>query len=214
MGVAASPTLPGPLLAISPGALRGKADRDEFVRRAGAAFEAGLRALIVREPGLDERAYLALLRRLLDGLARFDGAWIAAHDRVHAALAAGVHGVQLGFRSLAPREARALCAGRLALGFSAHAGDPEGAREGADYLLLGPVRATPSKAGRLEPLGFEGLAAAARAEERPLWAIGGLRPEHAAPALAAGARGVAALSGIWNAPARAVPAYLAALERA
>ena len=62
---------------------------------------------------------------------------------------------------------------------------------------------------------FDGLASAVRrAGPRPLFALGGVRPEDVAPARAAGAFGVAALSGILGAadPGAATRGYLEALS--
>ena len=110
----------------------------------------------------------------------------------------------------------AAAAAGMPLGFSAHAHDAPESRAGADFLLLGPVLATPSKEGRVEPLGFEGLARECARETRPIWAIGGLKPEHARTVRAAGAGGLAVLSGVLGAddPGRAARSYLEAWGQA
>ena len=102
----------------------------------------------------------------------------------------------------------------VAVGFSAHAGDVSEDWEGADYLTFGPLRETPSKQGLLEPVGLEGLERAAQRSDRPVLAIGGVRPEDVQPARTAGAAGVAVLSGILGAEdvARATESYLRAEE--
>jgi thiamine-phosphate diphosphorylase len=183
-----------------------------------AALDAGLTGVLLRERRLDERAFLALaheLRARLDALpaprSRGSG-WLGVHDRAHLAALAGADGVHLGFRSLAPAELPAFARG-LAVGLSAHAGDEPAAWAGADYLVFGPVRDTPSKRGILEPVGIDGLAAGVRAAGRPVWALGGIEPADVAPCLDAGARGVAVLRGILGArdPGGAAAAYLAAL---
>ena len=58
---------------------------------------------MLREPRLPDREFLELARELA-ARCRERGAWFCVHDRVHAALAAGADAVQLGFRSLVPRE--------------------------------------------------------------------------------------------------------------
>ncbi len=198
------------VLALSPGTLVDAAG-PAFARAAGAAVEAGLDAIVLREPGLSDRAFLACARLVRERLGA--AGWLCVHDRVHLAPAADADAVHLGWRSLPPAIARALLPARIAVGFSAHAHDDADARAGADYLTFGPVLETPSKAGRLAPTGFDGLARAVRDCALPVWALGGLRPEHVAPVLAAGASGVAVLGGIFGSsdPAAAVRRYLAAL---
>ena len=75
--------LPPPLVALSPGDLAEGTVR-EFRARARAALDGGLRGLLLREPGLADRAYLDLLCELAQDVAARDG-WIAAHDRPHLA---------------------------------------------------------------------------------------------------------------------------------
>ena len=203
--------LPPALLALSPG------DLDEtragaFLERLECAREAGLAGLILREPGMGDRALLALAREARAVLAR---GWLAIHDRAHLAGFCGADAVHLGFDSLSPYAVREWIAAEVALGFSAHAHDEPGARAGADYLLFGPVRETPSKAGRVSATGFDGLAQACAREARPIWGLGGLEPQDAPRVRAAGACGLAVLRGILAAddPARAARAYLDAWER-
>lgn len=203
------PRLPAGLLALTPGDLDAAGAR-AFVPRAAAAVKAGLAALLVRERLLSDRAALELAQRLRDVLG--PAGWIGVHDRVHVALAAGADGAHLGFRSLPIAAARRALGSDLALGFSAHAGDEPARWEGADYLVFGPVRATPSKAGLLEPTGFAGLASACARARVPVFAIGGLEPADGPAVLAAGARGACVLRGVFGAadPGAAVRAYLAA----
>jgi thiamine monophosphate synthase len=109
----------------------------------------------------------------------------------------------------------------VALGLSAHAHDDPARWAEVDYLVFGPVRATP-KDPPFEPVGLAGLARAvehARAAPPhaiPVYAIGGLAPADAGDVLAAGARGIFALRGVLGAadPAAAVRAYLAAFDPA
>jgi len=193
-----------PLIALSPGDLR-EEQSPAFLGRVERAIAGGLEALVLREPSLSERAYLELgekLRRMVDVF--------IVHDRAHLAHSLGADAVQLGFRSLPPALVRGIVGKEMQLGFSAHAHDAAEARAGADFLVLGPVLRTSSKEGLLEPIGFEGLARACASEGRPVWAIGGLKPEHAQAVRAAGARGIAVRSGVFGAEdiASAVGSYL------
>ena len=204
--------MPPALLALTPGL----APEDAPARLLGAveaAWSAGLRGVVLREPRLSDRAWLALARALRDLLDPAAGGWLCAHDRAHLAAGCGADAVHLGFRSLPAAEVRPWLAPDLALGVSTHAGDPPEAWEHADYALHGPLRAMGKPHAR-PPVGLEGLRLAAAAAPVPLWALGGVLPEDAAGVRASGARGVAVLSRLLGAtsPAAATRAYLAAWE--
>lgn len=202
------------LVALTPGDLE-RARFQRFLGRLAAAAGAGLPGLLVREPRPGDREWLELLegvRAICDA----HGVWLAVHDRAHLAAHVGADALHLGFRSLPPAAARTALRPGAMLGLSTHAGDAPAAWADADYLFHGPVRRTPSKEGLREPVGFDGLARSTALARRPVLAIGGLRPEDVAAALAAGAHGVAVLGGILATgdPAPATRAYLDALSAA
>ena len=208
--------LPPPLLALSPGDL-GATDGPQFIARLGRAVGAGLRGLLLREPALEDRAFLELARSARKVLTDADetSAWLGLHDRAHLVRAAGAGGLHLGFRSLRPADLPRELLGRAAIGLSTHAADATEEWACVDYLFHGPVHPTPSKRGRVEAIGMDGLAEGVARAPVSVWALGGLGPEDVAAALDAGARGVAAISAVWSAgdPAHAVTAFLEALER-
>lgn len=187
---------PGRILALTPGDLRDGATAD-LLLRARTAVEAGLDAILVREPEMSDRATLELLRELRALLG--PSGWLGVHDRAHLAAAARADGVHLGFRSLPIRAARAILADDVAIGFSAHAHDEPAAWTGADYLVFGPVFETPSKRGLLEPVGVAGLAAAVRSTSIPVWALGGIRPANADLVLNSGCAGIAVRGALLGA---------------
>ena len=204
--------LPPQLLALSPGTLP-EGSGELLLGRVRAARAQGLSGVLLREPAWRDAALLELATALRKLLPR-DEAWFGVHDRVHVALAAGADAVHLGFRSLAPERARAIAGDALCIGLSSHAQDSGQSWSAADYLFHGPVHWTPSKAGLVDPVGFDGLERGVlRARGRPLWALGGLAPEHTRRCLEVGARGVAVLGGLLareDAGGRAA-AYLAEL---
>lgn len=198
--------MPSPLIAVTPGELTAAAVADfvrgPLARLAGSSEVCTELGLLVREPLLEDGAMLELLRRARRLLG--PAGWLGVHDRVHLALLPSdpelVDGVHLGFRSLPLEAVRRVVGGRVAIGLSTHAGDSPDRWAEADYLFHGPVRPTPSKEGLIEPTGYDGLARAVESTAVPVYGIGGLRPQDAARVLRAGARGVAALSGIFWAP--------------
>ncbi len=211
--------LPPPIVALTPGTLGGNAEGpgaaiEELRARIAAALAGGLRGVLLREPALHDRDFLALARELRAALG--PKRWLGVHDRVHLALVAHADAVHVGFRSLPVDALREWCGDRLVIGSSTHAGDDPALSSGADYLFHGPVRDTPSKHGLVAPIGIEGLARAVRASALPVLGLGGLRPEDAPRVRATGAAGMAVLAGILPDPdpAQAARAYLTAWEAA
>jgi thiamine-phosphate pyrophosphorylase len=158
---------------------------------AAAAARAGVDLVQVREKDLPD-GELARLVRAVVGAVRGTRTRVLVNGRPDVAEIVGADGVQLPEEGLPVAEVKR-CFPRLIVGASRHSLD--GARaaeaEGADFVLLGPIFATPGKTQSL--LGLGALAEAARALRLPVHAIGGITAENAGGALAAGARGLAAI---------------------
>ena len=82
--------------------------------------------------------------------------------------------------------------------------------EECDYAFVSPVYPTASKPGYGPALGPEGLAALCR-PGLPVYALGGVLPEHVAECVQAGAYGIAVMGPVLRDPT-VVTAYLAALS--
>jgi len=166
-----------------------------------AALRGGLRAVQLREKDLTagQLFELAVELRQLTGE---HGAKLLINDRIDVALAVAADGVHLGKASLPVPEARRILGGGRLIGYSAHSADEalRAQREGADFVTLGPVYHTPSKALYGEPLGPGALAETARVLNIPVFALGGVNSVSAVEALSAGAYGVALISAIMTAP--------------
>ncbi|GAB4234001.1 MAG: hypothetical protein Kow00109_06910 [Acidobacteriota bacterium] len=108
--------------------------------------------------------------------------------------------------------ARRLLGGGRVIGLSTHsAGEFLAAQEStADYVALGPVFPTSTKAGASPPLGVDAIAALVPRKRKPLVAIGGITLERAPAVWRAGADAVAVISDIAMAtdPVRRLQAYL------
>jgi len=163
----------------------------------GECLAEGLPAVQVREKDLTAGELAALCRRLRP-LTRDYGARLIVNDRLDVALAVGADGVQRTGTSLSLRDMRAVAGQRLQIGASVHSLDEAlGAqREGADWIVFGPVYDTASKRAYGPPQGLDRLAEVARAVRIPVIAIGGITPERVADVLASGGRGVGVISGI------------------
>jgi thiamine-phosphate pyrophosphorylase len=167
----------------------------ETVQRAAVA---GIDWIQVREKDLDARTLTEFVRRAV-AETRGHGTRILVNDRLDVALAAGAGGVHLGEASL-PVETvaewrRSAHRADFWIGASRHSVETACAAEraGADYVLFGPVFATPSKAAFGAPHGIERLREACVALRIPVLAIGGVTIENAVLCLAAGAAGIAAI---------------------
>jgi len=70
---------------------------------------------------------------------------------------------------------------------------------GCDFAVVGSVLPTGSHP-EATPLGWEGFARLRESVSLPLYAIGGLSPEHITQSRQHGAQGIAAISGLWPRP--------------
>jgi len=167
----------------------------DLADRARALGSAGSVALHARGHALSGREHLDLARLL----AKAAPERLFVNDRLDVALAAGAAGVQLSPGGLTPRDARRLSV-QWWIGASVHTLDEAAAARdgGADYLLVGPVFATPTHP-QAPPLGVGRLARFV-ALGLPVIGIGGVTGANMRDLIAAGAHGVAAIRALWDAP--------------
>ena len=156
-------------------------------------------------------------RDVLDGAAELrnvfagSGCRLIMNDRADLALLAGFHGVHVGQGDLSPEEVRKIVGqthssqGRDAwgteflVGVSTHTeAEVRAAESGsaADYVAVGPVFQTGSKADAAPAVGLEGVQRARALTTKPLVAIGGITRENAGLVREAGADAVAVISGL------------------
>jgi thiamine-phosphate pyrophosphorylase len=116
-------------------------------------------------------------------------------------LALATYGVHLRESSLPTSVVRGLLRPEQLLGRSVHSieGVADAEREGADFVVLGPIYETPSKQEYGPPLGLQLLERAARAACIPIFGIGGITAARATDVRRAGGFGVAVLSSILSA---------------
>src|SRR5215469_2056350 len=126
------------------------------------------------------------------------GVRLIMNDRADLCLAADFDGVHVGQDDLSPQAVRAIIGPELWLGISTH--NPEQLREAdltsADYLAVGPVFATSSKANPDPVVGLEGVRRARALTRKPLVAIGGITRANARSVIEAGADSVAVISDL------------------
>ncbi len=169
---------------------------------AAAALARGGAALVqLRAKDVTDRRLLALAEEVRDG-ARREGALFIVNDRPDVARLVAADGVHLGQGDVPPAAARAVLGEGAIVGRSTHslAQLQDALREPVDYVALGPVFATSTKADTEPVVGVELLRRARALTERPLVAIGGIDLSRAADVVAAGADGLAVISALLDAP--------------
>lgn len=177
------------------------------------AARAGVDLIQIREPALDDRALLAMVRGAIAAAAGTP-ARIVVNDRLDVAMAAGAAGVHLRASSFPCPAARLIAPAGLLIGRSVHSlREAIGVERlgGCDYLIFGTVFASASKPGGHAVAGIEALREVCAGVRLPVIAIGGITPDTAGQAAQAGAAGVAGIGVFAN--VRDVPAAVAELRR-
>jgi len=143
-----------------------------------------------------------------------DRARLIMNDRADLCLAADFDGVHLGQDDLSPEAARRILGSSVWLGLSTH--NPEqltqADKTSADYLAIGPVFATSSKANPDPVVGLEGVRRARELTRKPLVAIGGITRANARSVIDAGADAVAVISDLIRDPRKSAEEFLALLR--
>jgi thiamine-phosphate diphosphorylase len=166
-----------------------------------AAAAGGVTMVQLREKEASSREFYEIARELR-ALTRRLGIPLVINDRLDIALAVGAEGLHLGQSDLPLKKARRLAGRGMFIGISAGTAEEALAaeRDGADYLGVGPVYPTGSKADVGEAIGIKSLADICAAVRIPVVGIGGLKAENAGEVLGAGAAGVAVISAILSQP--------------
>lgn len=171
---------------------------------------AGLRAVQLREKDLPDAEFMALARSLRE-VTRRVGARLFINGRLNVALAVGADGLQRGHDAPPVAALRSQAPG-LSIGGSVHGLEEAQAaeRDGASFIVFGPVYDTPSKRPYGPPQGLDALANVVKAVSVPVFAIGGITPDRVAAVRAAGPHGVAVISAILAAerPAEATKQFI------
>jgi thiamine-phosphate pyrophosphorylase len=135
------------------------------------------------------------------------------NDRADLALAAGFDGVHVGQDDLSVEAVRTVAGPTMIVGVSTHNPEQVAAADKLDvnYVAVGPVFATPSKANPDPVIGLDGVRRARELTSKPLVAIGGISRANAASVVHAGADSVAVISDLLSSPAKACEEFLKAL---
>jgi thiamine-phosphate pyrophosphorylase len=124
---------------------------------------------------------------------------LIVNDHPQLARESGADGVHVGQDDVDVFVARMILGEAMLIGLSTHSPEQVDAAEGVDYIGVGPVHATPTKPGR-PAVGLELVEYAARHATVPFFAIGGIDATNVDAVRRAGARRVAVVRAISDAP--------------
>ncbi len=186
---------------------------ERLVEICRAAIGGGVTAVQLRLKGWSDRKVFEAARAMRE-ICSDTGTLYLVNDRVDIALATGADGVHLGVDDFPVAAARRILGAQSVVGYSPEQEDDRSAalRDAADYLGVGPLFATGTKADAGAPLGIERFTKIVNEVNVPVVAIGGITARNARDAYQAGAAGVAVVSSVFFAedPAAAAHAIVAA----
>jgi thiamine-phosphate pyrophosphorylase len=187
-------------------------DAGILLRAAQELVAGGVTLLQYRNKSADPRQMLNHARELRRFLG--NSIQLIMNDRADLCLAAGFDGVHLGQDDLSPEGGRKVIGPNLTLGVSTH--NPEQVRvadrTSADYIAVGPVFATSSKANPDPVIGLEGVRQARALTRKPLVAIGGVTRANCGSVIEAGADAVAVISELVIDPRKSAEEFLRILR--
>jgi thiamine-phosphate pyrophosphorylase len=164
-----------------------------------AALSGGVDIVQLREKQLDRREIVraaATFRRVCDTYS----ALFIVNDDPDLARICDADGVHVGQDDASAEAARELLGADAIVGLSTHSPEQiaDANERPIDYMGVGPIWETPTKAGR-PAVGLELVSHAAEAAQRPFFGIGGVTPANAEQVIRAGARRLCAVRAIRDA---------------
>jgi thiamine-phosphate pyrophosphorylase len=144
------------------------------------------------------------------------GVTFIVNDRADVAFMAAASGVHVGQEDLGVQAARNVVGEQKLVGVSTHnlKQFQQAAATSADYIAVGPVFTTTTKANPDPEIGMDFIRRVRPLTEKPIVAIGGITLERAPEVIEAGADTVAVINDVLRAPDRAKRArqYIDLLE--
>jgi len=182
-------------------------DTEALCLFASEVVAGGVTLLQYRNKTDDARQMLAQARELKRILG--SSVTLIMNDRADLCLAAGFAGVHVGQDDLSPAGVRAVIGNRRWIGISTH--NPEQLAEAdkttANYLAIGPVFSTLSKANPDPVIGLDGVRRVRALTRKPLVAIGGITRGNCRSVIEAGADAVAVISDLIREPRKSAEEF-------
>jgi len=176
----------------------------DHIRVATESCRAGARIVQFREKDMSPGRMLGLAQRLRR-ITWETGALLLVNDHLDLAMLCRADGVHLGQEDIPVADARRVLPPEMLVGVSTHSMDQAAAAEkdGADYIGIGPVFGTPTKADYV-PIGLETVRRVAGAVAIPTVAIGGINAGNLAQVAATGVSNLAMVRAFNEDPATMV----------
>ena len=187
---------------------------EELLSAAEELVEAGVTLIQYRNKSGDAREILTQTREIETQLSRTRASAphvrLIMNDRADLCLAAEFDGVHVGQDDLSPDSARKIIGPERWLGVSTHNAEQvaKADKTSADYIAIGPVFATSSKANPDPLVGLDGVRTARGLTKRPLVAIGGITRANCYSVIEAGADSVAVISDLATDPGKSAEEFL------
>lgn len=189
----------------------------DMLKAAGQWAHAGVRVLQYRNKSGNAQEMLSEAWAIADIRNRMPAPHdlrLIMNDRADLCLAAEFDGVHVGQDDLLPESVRKIIGTSRWMGVSTH--NPEQLAEAdhtsADYIAIGPVFTTASKANPDPMVGLDGVRRARSLTLKPLVAIGGITRSNCRSVIEAGADSVAVISDLVREPSKSVEEFLHILE--
>ena len=162
-------------------------------------LDAGVTAIQLREKDLNSDELIRLAQPIAE-LCRNYEAKLFINTDTRVAASVGAAGVHLPASAESVSSVKAQIGNGFSIGCSVHTFDAAEKREaeGADFLTYSPIYPTASKPGYGPAVGVENLAKLVGRVKLPVFALGGITPTRVSECLAAGAFGVAVMSGVMS----------------
>lgn len=173
---------------------------DPVLAIAQKLADGGVQLIQLRDKRASPSSLYITARELSEFLAP-RGVRFILNDRPDIAVLAGASGVHVGQEDVPVQDARNICGDSRWVGVSTHNMDQlrEADLTSADYIAVGPIFPTSTKANPDPVVGIEFLREARRLTKKPLVAIGGITLQTAADVFRAGADSVAVIRDLSSA---------------
>jgi thiamine-phosphate pyrophosphorylase len=185
-------------------------DADAMFAAAEKLVAGGCTLLQYRNKSASSRRMLDEARELRS---RLGAIRLVMNDRADLCLAAGFDGVHIGQDDITAVAVRDIIGPDRWLGVSTHNPDQlaEADQTSADYLAIGPIFPTGSKANPDPVVGLAGVRRARELTRKPLVAIGGITRANAHSVIENGADAVAVISDLLPDPFKSAQQFLTIL---
>jgi thiamine-phosphate diphosphorylase len=170
-------------------------DRQSLLQRIRTVLRFPVDFIQIREKDLKERELFDLTCRAVS-IAAGTRCRILVNGRADIAVAARAHGVHLPSAGLSASDIGPWFPEGFIVGASVHSlrEARQAWKDGADYVLVGHVFPTKSKAAYGQPLGLSYLHKICSSVPIPVFGLGGIKPEFVQAVIEAGAVGVAGIT--------------------